>query len=136
LCRHFLQFDTTLRPDDIPPRVSPFGIDYAGPVESSSVGGSVGWSGKVLTNCFLNPTCPAFASGVDFKLKYLTVGDKKLKLTIWDTAGQERFRTLTSSYYRGAQGIVLGEPPALQHAFPHTWHTRLAVSRLLICLFT
>ena len=28
-------------------------------------------------------------------------------MTIWDTAGQERFRTLTSSYYRGAQGIVL-----------------------------
>jgi GTPase SAR1 family protein len=24
------------------------------------------------------------------------------------TAGQERFRTLTSSYYRGAQGIILG----------------------------
>jgi hypothetical protein len=24
-------------------------------------------------------------------------------------AGQERFRTLTSSYYRGAQGIILGE---------------------------
>ena len=23
-------------------------------------------------------------------------------------AGQERFRTLTSSYYRGAQGIILG----------------------------
>ncbi|CAI9762096.1 unnamed protein product [Fraxinus pennsylvanica] len=45
--------------------------------------------------------------GVDFKIKLLTVGGKKLKLTIWDTAGQERFRTLTSSYYRGAQGIVL-----------------------------
>lgn len=29
---------------------------------------------------------------------------KRLKLTVWDTAGQERFRTLTSSYYRGAQG--------------------------------
>ena len=29
------------------------------------------------------------------------------KQTIWDTAGQERFRTLTSSYYRGAQGIIL-----------------------------
>ncbi|KNA16348.1 hypothetical protein SOVF_089760 [Spinacia oleracea] len=45
--------------------------------------------------------------GVDFKIKTFTVGGKRLKLTIWDTAGQERFRTLTSSYYRGAQGIIL-----------------------------
>ncbi|KAJ8754028.1 hypothetical protein K2173_001926 [Erythroxylum novogranatense] len=45
--------------------------------------------------------------GVDFKIKQLTVSGKRLKLTIWDTAGQERFRTLTSSYYRNAQGIVL-----------------------------
>lgn len=45
--------------------------------------------------------------GVDFKIKMLTVGGKKLKLTIWDTAGQERFGTLTSSYYRGAHGIIL-----------------------------
>ncbi|XP_057548800.1 ras-related protein RABC2a-like isoform X2 [Amaranthus tricolor] len=45
--------------------------------------------------------------GVDFKIKMLTVREKRLKLTIWDTAGQERFRTLTSSYYRGAQGIIL-----------------------------
>jgi hypothetical protein len=29
-------------------------------------------------------------------------------MTSQDTAGQERFRTLTSSYYRGAQGIILG----------------------------
>ncbi|OAY40949.1 ras-related protein RABC2a [Manihot esculenta] len=45
--------------------------------------------------------------GVDFKIKQLIVGGKRLKLTIWDTAGQERFRTLTSSYYRNAQGIML-----------------------------
>ncbi|KAK9230225.1 hypothetical protein WN944_023192 [Citrus x changshan-huyou] len=45
--------------------------------------------------------------GVDFKVKYVDVGGKKLKLAIWDTAGQERFRTLTSSYYRGAQGIIM-----------------------------
>ncbi|CAD7701353.1 unnamed protein product [Ostreobium quekettii] len=44
--------------------------------------------------------------GVDFKIKYVTLKGQKLKLTIWDTAGQERFRTLTSSYYRGAQGII------------------------------
>ena len=46
--------------------------------------------------------------GVDFKLKFLNLDGKRLKLTVWDTAGQERFRTLTSSYYRGAQGVILG----------------------------
>lgn len=45
--------------------------------------------------------------GVDFKVKMLDAGGKRIKMTIWDTAGQERFRTLTSSYYRGAQGIML-----------------------------
>ncbi|XP_071732952.1 ras-related protein RABC2a-like isoform X2 [Rutidosis leptorrhynchoides] len=45
--------------------------------------------------------------GVDFKMKMLTIDGKRLKLTIWDTAGQERFGTLTSSYYRGAHGIIL-----------------------------
>ncbi|KAK4766192.1 hypothetical protein SAY87_007834 [Trapa incisa] len=45
--------------------------------------------------------------GVDFKIKTMTAGGKKLKLTIWDTAGQERFGIVTSSYYRGAHGIIL-----------------------------
>lgn len=45
--------------------------------------------------------------GVDFKVKTLNVDGNTTKLAIWDTAGQERFRTLTPSYYRGAQGIIL-----------------------------
>ena len=45
--------------------------------------------------------------GVDFRVKTTTVDGKRLKLTIWDTAGQERFRSLTGSYYRGAQLAVL-----------------------------
>eukprot|EP01084_Bolivina_argentea_P264146 447338_1 len=45
--------------------------------------------------------------GVDFLTQMMEVEGKKLKLTLWDTAGQERFRTLTSSYYRGAHGILL-----------------------------
>ena len=30
-----------------------------------------------------------------------------LQLQIWDTAGQERFRTITQSYYRSANGVIL-----------------------------
>jgi len=45
--------------------------------------------------------------GVDFKVKTINVDGNKAKLAIWDTAGQERFRTLTPSYYRGAQGCIL-----------------------------
>ncbi|KAJ3928592.1 MAG: GTP-binding protein ypt1 [Lentinula lateritia] len=33
-------------------------------------------------------------------------GFKRMML-LWDTAGQERFRTITSSYYRGAHGIIV-----------------------------
>ncbi|RSH76887.1 uncharacterized protein EHS24_003820 [Apiotrichum porosum] len=45
--------------------------------------------------------------GVDFKVKSIELDGHRYKLSVWDTAGQERFRTLTSSYYRGAQGVVL-----------------------------
>jgi len=45
--------------------------------------------------------------GVDFRIHKMDVRGKKVKLSIWDTAGQERFRTITSSYYRGAQGVIL-----------------------------
>ena len=33
--------------------------------------------------------------------------NKQIKLQIWDTAGQERFRTITSAYYKGADGIIM-----------------------------
>ncbi|NXM98907.1 RB18B protein, partial [Sylvia borin] len=45
--------------------------------------------------------------GIDFKVKRMVLRGRAVQLAIWDTAGQERFRTLTPSYYRGAQGVVL-----------------------------
>lgn len=45
--------------------------------------------------------------GIDFKIKTVELEGKKIKLQIWDTAGQDRFDTITSSCYRGAQGIML-----------------------------
>ena len=41
------------------------------------------------------------------KIRTVELEGKTIKLQIWDTAGQERFRTITSSYYRGAHGIIV-----------------------------
>ncbi|KAL3626917.1 Ras-related protein rabc1 [Castilleja foliolosa] len=72
----------------------------------------IGDSGVGKSSLLLSFTSDTFEDlsptiGVDFKVKHVTLGGKKLKLAIWDTAGQERFKTLTSSYYRGAQGIIM-----------------------------
>lgn len=42
--------------------------------------------------------------GVDFEVKSLDVGEKKVKLQIWDFGGEERFRFLLPTYVKGASG--------------------------------
>jgi small GTP-binding protein len=42
--------------------------------------------------------------GVDFAIKKFEDGSK---VQIWDTAGQESFRSISRSYYRGAQGVLI-----------------------------
>jgi len=44
---------------------------------------------------------------VDFRIKTFERSSKVVKLQLWDTAGQERFRAITTSYYRGADGIIM-----------------------------
>ncbi len=65
--------------------------------------------------------------GVDFKIRTVEVDSKVYKLQIWDTAGQERFRTITSSYYRGAHGVIIVYDVTNQQSFNDvkTWMTEV-----------
>ena len=46
--------------------------------------------------------------GADFLTKEVKIDDENLvTMQIWDTAGQDRFKTITSSYYKGAHGIIV-----------------------------
>lgn len=55
--------------------------------------------------------------GIDFKSVFCDINFNEMKVTkqestdinfnIWDTAGQERFKSITNTYYRGADAIIL-----------------------------
>ena len=45
--------------------------------------------------------------GVDFLMKSLLIKDKTVKLQLWDTAGQEKYKSMVSSYYRGANVALI-----------------------------
>ena len=73
----------------------------------------IGESGVGKTCLLLRFTDDSFTAnhlttiGIDFKIKIINIENKIIKLQIWDTAGQERFRTITTSYYKGAHAIVI-----------------------------
>eukprot|EP01038_Epipyxis_sp_PR26KG_P011210 gene11210-15041_t len=62
---------------------------------------------RFAENTFSEIPASSATIGVDFKFRILKVEKKTVKLQIWDTAGQERFKTITSAYYRGADGIIM-----------------------------
>ncbi len=73
----------------------------------------LGDSGVGKSSLLLRYTKNQFSSdirstiGVEFGVKYLEIENLKLKIQIWDTAGMERYRSLTSSYYKGAKGVIV-----------------------------
>ncbi|KAG1664363.1 Ras-related protein Rab-18-B [Nymphon striatum] len=107
----------------------------------------IGESGVGKSSLLLRFTDGTFDSeqsatiGVDFKVKSLTLDDNTVKLAIWDTAGQERFRTLTPSYYRGAQGVILVYDVTNRNSFSkldmwlnelETYSTRSDIVKMLV----
>ena len=62
-------------------------------------------------------------------------------MTLQDTAGQERFRTLTPSYYRGGQGVIMVYDVTSRHTFAKldmwlsevdTYATKPGIVRMLV----
>ncbi len=45
--------------------------------------------------------------GVDFLMKSIEINGKTVKLQLWDTAGQEKYKSMVSSYYRGANVALI-----------------------------
>ena len=50
-------------------------------------------------------TLPTIA--IDFVTKIVPVRERRLKMQIWDTAGQERYNTLTSSFFKSTNGVLV-----------------------------
>ena len=73
------------------------------------VGDSAVGKTSVLNRLVENFFKPAFTPtiGIDFKTQVFSIDNKKVRLQIWDTAGQEKFKSITTSYYRSADAIIL-----------------------------
>jgi len=73
----------------------------------------VGDSGVGKTSVLMRYTENTFSEssissiGADFKIRNIPVDGREIKLQLWDTAGQERFRTITSSFFRGAHAVII-----------------------------
>ena len=65
--------------------------------------------------------------GVDFKTKQIELDDHSIKMQIWDTAGHEKFRTITTSYYKSAQAIIILYDITQKSSFDHirNWITEI-----------
>ena len=58
------------------------------------------------TNGTFNPNYLATV-GLDNFTKDETIDNKIIRIKIWDTAGQERYKSLTNSFFRNTQGIII-----------------------------
>ena len=58
-----------------------------------------------INNNFVESHKPTI--GADFFSKEIKCDNKLLSLQLWDTAGQERFKSLSNSFYRGADAAII-----------------------------
>ncbi|XP_074700934.1 ras-related protein Rab-34 isoform X1 [Strix aluco] len=106
-----------------PPRLPPHGSQRLPGAEDGHRGVSPGFKiSKIIVvgdlsvgkTCLINRFCKdtfdknyKATIGVDFEMERFEVLGVPFSLQLWDTAGQERFKCIASTYYRGAQAIVI-----------------------------
>ncbi|KAG5445653.1 Ras- protein Rab-26 [Clonorchis sinensis] len=68
--------------------------------------------------------------GIDYKAKVVNANGIPVRLKIWDTAGQEKFRSLTKSYYRDSDAVVLVYDISRMDTLLHTksWMDEITVN--------
>lgn len=68
-------------------------------------------------------------TGVDFRVKSVTVEGRPVALQLWDTAGQERFRSITKQYFRKADGVIIVYDVTSEESFKNVraWVSALQV---------
>lgn len=78
---------------------------------------------------------PSFIAtiGIDFKTKIIEVSGSKIKLQIWDTAGQERFRAITTSYYKGANVIIIVYNVCDESSFENVTYWMQTINEFINC---
>ena len=79
--------------------------------------------------------------GLDFVTRKYTASDaNEYQVKIWDTAGQERFKTLTYSFYKKADGVIMAFDTTDQRSFDNikNWvdsinaHAEKGVPKILV----
>ena len=85
----------------------------------------IGDSAVGKTNILLRYTKDDFHShtkptiGTDFASKVINLNGLTVKVQFWDTAGQEKYKSLSSSYYREAHGVILIYDITKRETFEH-----------------
>jgi Ras-related protein Rab-8A len=77
---------------------------------------------------------------VGIPIKMMDLDGNTVRLQVWDTPGQERFKTITSQYYRGVQGLLVAHDITDQDSFGNVrkWmesinqHAKAGTKRILI----
>ena len=61
--------------------------------------------------------------GLDFKIKTINYANKLIKLQIWDTSSKENYKNITTSYLKGADGVIIMYDVTDQNSFKNlrTW---------------